>query len=54
VVDPCGEDKDVGAVGVSGIDEVFKPVAAFGCGGEPEPVFGRYSLMTLKNTLAAM
>ena len=26
------------------VDEVFKPVAAFGCSGEPEPVFGGYSI----------
>ena len=26
------------------VDEVFKPVAAFGCSGEPEPVFCGYSV----------
>jgi hypothetical protein len=26
------------------VDEVFKPVAAFGCSGEPEPVLGGYSI----------
>jgi hypothetical protein len=26
------------------VEKVFKPVAALGCGGEPKPVFCRYSI----------